>query len=261
MSPPSTSKTHTGALMATLPLADLHLPQCGAWNGHIDWKKSKVASFQGAPCLQVCHDKDSGSTSPPGSSAVGGITIFAAPKGLPLHEGGCVFGYDVFFPTGYKFALGGKMGGMYMGSGDASGGHHSKDASSNRIMWQVDGGAILYVYPPLGVKQPDPQLQGDPTYGFGALKPEFAKAFKTGQWNRVEIGTKLNTLTHGKPNADGVGSLAINGVTHTLSNVIWRTGPWAINTLVFNEFFGGPDNSPVTQDCYYKNFGMFAWKD
>ena len=256
----SNGGSHTGALITSLPVTDLSKPKCGAWNGHVDWKKSKVTTFQGDTVLLVHHDKQSGTTTPAGVNAVGGITIFAAPSGLPLSDGGYVFGFDVYFPKGYQFARGGKMGGMYMGSGNASGGHHSANASSNRIMWQVDGGVILYIYPPLGAKQPRKELQGDPTYGFGALKAEFAKSLKTG-WNRIEIGTKMNTLTNGKANADGIGSLTVNGISHDLPNVVWRTGPWTMGTLVFNEFFGGPDNSPVDQDCMYKNFGVFKWKD
>jgi hypothetical protein len=190
----TTHGQHTGALIADLPVIDLVARNCGKWNGNIDLKKSKIVTFQGEKVLQVHHDKGSGSTATD-PRAVGGVQGFFTPPGLPLADGGYVFGFDVFFPTGYKFAKGGKFGGVYMGEGSASGGHHSPNASSNRIMFQVDGGAILYVYPPLGAKQADPRLQGDPDYGFGVFNKEFAKCLKTGQWNHLEIGTKMNTYS------------------------------------------------------------------
>ena len=130
-------------------------------------------------------------------------------------------------------------------------------------MWQTDGGAILYAYVPAGSQQPDPRLQGDPVYGHGVFKREFAGALQQGRWNRIEIGVKLNTIAPGgEPIADGMGSLTVNGVTHTISRVVWRLrAAHQIESVGLNEFFGGPLPSPVDQESYYANFSVHRWKD
>jgi hypothetical protein len=260
---------HTGQFLAVLRLSDLVLHNSGAWNyppSGQKWNKSTLVNLGGMQAVKVHHDKYSGTTgdSKLHPEAVGGIGLFAVPRGLPMTRGGqgVVFSFDAFFPNGYRWAKGGKIAGSSIGPGKSSGCNHVSDGASNRIMFQENGGAILYIYVPVGSRQPEPRLRGTDECGFGVFKAEFAGALKTGKWNRLQIGTKLNTFTNTTPNADGAASLTINGVTHTLNNIVWRLKPeHALNDVFLSEFFGGPDPSPIDQDCYYANFSVSMWKD
>lgn len=266
--PPKVHGTHTGPLICALPLSDLHSePHGGAWNTPPKaqvWSKSSLATCAGVPAVKVHHDKFSGTTadSQAHPTAIGGIGLKAIPRGFPMSHGGVVFAFDAFFPKGYKWARGGKIGGVSIGPGKSSAGRHTSDGASNRIMFQVDGGAILYVYVPAGSHQVDPRLQGTHDFGFGVFNKEFAGCLREGEWNHLEIGTKLNTFSGSTPNADGAGSLTINGVTHSIDKIVWRLHPeFQLNDVFLSEFFGGPDPSPVDQDCFYANFEVYAWKD
>jgi hypothetical protein len=253
----STGSNHKGVLLVQPPLSDLLKPKCGAFNGYVRWYKSTLVTFGGIQAIKCHHDANSGSTKP---STVGGVTIQGSPKGFPMSNGGCVLTLDAYWPTGYQWARGGKICGVGIGVG-ASGGDHSPVGASNRIMWQHDGGVILYVYLPTGVPQPNGLTSEK--FGTGILHAQFAGALKTGQWNHLEIGTKLNTFTGSKPNADGAACLTVNGVSWTVNGIVWRSTPGqTLNDCSFmGEFFGGPLNSPVAQDCYYSNFGVYQWED
>lgn len=248
-------------MLASLPVDDLKSSGGGAWNlkGRVNWKKSKISTFEGASVIEVQHDKNSGTSRDKG---VGGISIPCAPRGFPRSSGGLVVSFDVYFPAGWKWARGGKFGGVSVGTEPASGGRHNDRGASNRIMWQTDGGAILYIYPPSGVKQVAPALAKAKDYGNGVFNAEFARALRVGQWNTVELGTRLNTFSGSKPNADGAGSLTVNGRTETIDRVIWRRYPDVrLEGFDMGVFFGGPDPSPVDQHAYYKNFRVHEWKD
>lgn len=243
-------QTHT-----LLPVTDLQVRGGGAWNlQNINWKKSTLAQIAGDHVLRVFYGKNSGTSADPG---VGGIVLSAEPGGLPARE--ATFAFDVYFARGWNFSQGGKIGGLFVGTGDASGYAHSPTASSHRIMWQKDGGAISYLYPPSGLPQTDPTLQ-DSGHGIGYFKDIFpAGTLKVGAWNSVVLGVKLNTFSASLPNADGVATLQINGVRGVKNDIRWARSPdLLITSLQFNTFFGGPD--PAVCDCtaYYKNFKLAA---
>lgn len=242
-----------------LPVEDLTKPGGGAWNvqGAVNWKKSSVATFQGQPALRVFHAKSSGTSDDPG---VGGMLFAAAPKGLPSRQ--VKVAWDVYFDKGWHFSKGGKIGGLFIGDGSASGYRHCPTASSHRIMWQTGGGAISYIYPPADLHQDVPTLQASGC-GVGFFHNTFPEGtLKVGQWNSVVLGVKLNSFTDGKPNADGVATLEINGKSAALANIRWARSPdLLIKTFDFNTFFGGPD--PAVCDCtaYYRNFKVIDWSD
>lgn len=253
---------HTGDLITSLPIRDLTKPGGGAWKlkNNPSWKLSKVDTVEGEDVLSVFHEKNSGTSKDPG---VGGITICAEPRGFPSTTG-VVVAWDVFFQPGWDFVRGGKFGGMGVGPGVASGYRHSEDGASNRVMWQVDGGCIIYIYPPEGSKQVVPELraQSNKDHGAGFFGKDFAKALKVGAWNRIELGTKLNTFAGSRPNADGMATMTVNGVSRTLKKVVWSKFPHlTIQSFDLGVFFGGP--SPASKDCraLYKNFAVYKWKD
>lgn len=225
------------------------------WNlrGRVNWKKSGLDTFQGQPALRVFYGKGSGTSSDPG---VGGVAFAAAPEGMGKREAHMSF--EVWFDKGWKWSKGGKIGGWFVGHGNASGYRHSPTGSSHRIMWQRDGGAISYIYPPSDLKQEDPALRAE-GHGIAFFKDIFpAGTLKVGQWNRISIGIKMNTFTKdGKPNADGVATLTINGKTGTKSDIRWSRAPdLLISTFDFNTFFGGPDPAEVDCVAFYRNFVM-----
>lgn len=242
-------QTHTA-----LPVTDLQVRGGGAWNLRtINWKKSSLSQIAGDHVLRVFYGKHSGTSADPG---IGGMVLSAAPAGLPAREATVAF--DVYFARGWNFSKGGKIGGLFVGTGDASGYAHSPTASSHRIMWQTDGGAISYLYPPSDLPQADAKLQ-DTGHGIGYFKDLFpAGTLKVGAWNTVELGITLNTFAKdGQPNADGVATLHINGVRGVKNDIRWARSPdLLITSLQFNTFFGGPD--PAVCDCtaYYKNFKL-----
>jgi hypothetical protein len=245
-----------GKVIADLPLADLLKKDGGAWNGKVDMRKSKLAKLDGKDVIQVQFDKNSGV---PGGNPNGGLAVDFAPRGLP--KDAVVLAMRVFYPTGFDFARGGKMVGIGMGEGKASGGNHSPNASSHRIMWQTSGGAISYIYPPEGVKQVDSRLSTD-SFGVGVWHKDFDRVLKPNKWHDVEVGVRMNTFdARGKPNPDGVGYIRIDGISREFTGIRWAgTEKYAyIKALSVSSFFGGPTPSPKDQHAYYADFKVHAW--
>ena len=204
--PPNDIKTrekpgpHTGPRISALPIRDLGDRKGGAWKvNRVNWKKSDIHRVDGDDVIRVTYEKNSGTSRDPG---VGGIDITAAPKGFPSDS--VVVGFDLFFCPGWEFARGGKLVGISVGHGPASGYRHSDTGASHRIMWQGDGGAITYIYPPSNLPQEDPKLKAE-GHGVGYFHDIFKSGtLKVNQWNHIEIGIKLNSFRGSKPNADGV---------------------------------------------------------
>lgn len=224
----------------------------GSWNVEkVNMKKSDVTTFQGRSAVKTVYEKNSGTSNDPG---VGGFSFMAKPDGM--NKQAITFSWDVWYPKGFEFARGGKMGGTTVGYGAASGGNHSTTGASNRIMWQVDGGVIDYIYPPYNLKQTIPGLKSD-GYGCGFFGNEFAKALKFDTWNHIEIGTKMNTFKNGVPQLDGETYVVVNGKKCVLKGINWSKSPdLLISDFSFSTFFGGPLPSPKWQVCYFSNFQM-----
>ena len=247
-----------GRVIAYLPLADLVKKDGGVWNGKVDMRKSTLVKltgeYEGKPAIRVHFDKNSGV---PGGNSNGGLAVDFAPKGLPRDA--VVFAMRVFYTKGFDFARGGKIFGMTIGEGKASGGNHSPNASSHRIMWQSNGGAISYIYLPEGVKQE--RLAAD-SYGTGVWQKDFQNVLKPGVWHDVEVGVRMNTFdASGKPNPDGVGYIRIDGISRELTGVRWAgTKKYAyIKALNLSTFFGGPETSPREQHAYYADLRVHEW--
>lgn len=190
------------------------------------------------------------------------MAIDSKPAGL-VGAAGAVVAFDVYFdPARWHWSKGGKLGGLFVGSGKASGGRHTEDGASHRLMWKAGGGAISYIYVPKGLPQSRPELRASKDFGIGVHADVFAGALKTGQWNHVEIGLRVNTFdASGRPAGDGASSLTINGRTAELAGVNWAARPGtAISGFDFNTFFGGPDPAVVDSIAYVKNFALYEWK-
>ena len=239
-------------VISTLDLRSL-MKGGGSWNiKKYNLKKSNLTQFKGEDVIRCWYSKNSGTSRNPG---VGGFSFEATPSGM--NRDAVVFSWEVYYPIGFKFARGGKFGGVHVGYGAASGGNFSTTGSSNRVMWQTDGGIIAYVYPPSGLWQKQPGLNANHGYGTGFFNRELARSLKTDSWNKIELGTKLNTFKNGAPQADGETSVTVNGKRMVQTGINWRRSEdLKISAFDMGTFFGGPDPSPVDQECYFKNFQM-----
>ena len=225
----------------------------GSWNiKKYKLLKSNITQFQGHDVVRCWYGKNSGTSANPG---IGGFSFEADPQNM--NRDALVFSWEVYYPKGFQFARGGKFGGVGVGYGAASGGHFSTTGASNRVMWQSDGGLIAYVYPPSGLPQKAPGLSAGDGYGPGFFNKELAKTLKLDAWNKIELGTKLNTFKNGVPQADGETSVTINGKRMVQGGINWRKSEdLKISRFDIGTFFGGPLPSPVDQECYFKNFQM-----
>jgi hypothetical protein len=253
MATPNAKYTDPAAKLVRLPIEDLSdgRRNDGAWGlqGEPAWKKSGVRDGQ----LSVFYGKDSGTSGDPG---VGGMAFTAIPRGLPSREATMTF--KVLFEPGWHFSKGGKVGGFFVGHGEASGYQHSPTGSSHRLMWQRGGGAIAYIYPPSGLAQKDPALQPE-GHGIGYFKDLFPEGtLKVGTWNTVTLGIRINSFrADGTPRADGVATLRINGMLGVKDDIRWsRSSDLIVSQFRFNTFFGGPD--PAVCDCRarYRDFAF-----
>jgi hypothetical protein len=224
----------------------------GSWNiKKYNLKKSNLTQFKGEDVIRCWYSRNSGTSRNPG---VGGFSFEATPSNM--NRDAIVFSWEVYYPRGFQFARGGKFGGVHVGYGAASGGNFSTTGASNRVMWQTDGGIIAYVYPPSGLWQKVPGLDSK-GYGTGFFNRELARSLKTDSWNKIELGTKLNTFKNGAPQADGETSVTVNGKRMVQTGINWRRSEdLKISAFDMGTFFGGPDPSPVDQECYFKNFQM-----
>jgi len=244
-------KTKSDDVISTLDL-NLLTKGGGSWNiDKVNMKKSVVSTFHGKKVVQVVYDKNSGTSANPG---IGGFSFVAVPDGLDKNA--IAFSWDVLYPKGFDYSRGGKHGGVFIGHGAASGYEHSPTGSSNRIMWQQNGGVIDYIYPPSDLKQKIPGL--DPEgHGIGFFENDFKNALKYDVWNRIELGTKMNTFKNGVPQLDGESYVIVNGKKEVLKGINWSRRPdLMINRFDFSTFFGGPLPSPKNQFCYFTNFQM-----
>ena len=250
--PPAPVPQPSNRVISTLDLRSL-MKGGGSWNiKKYNLKKSNLTQFKGEDVIRCWYSKNSGTSRNPG---VGGFSFEATPSGM--NRDAVVFSWEVYYPIGFKFARGGKFGGVHVGYGAASGGNFSTTGSSNRVMWQTDGGIIAYVYPPSGLWQKQPGLNANHGYGTGFFNRELARSLKTDSWNKIELGTKLNTFKNGAPQADGETSVTVNGKRMVQTGINWRRSEdLKISAFDMGTFFGGPDPSPVDQECYFKNFQM-----
>ena len=257
---------YTGDLVTALPAADLfEAPGGGAWKiTGVDKAAATLVKEGQDHVVRVRYPKDSGSGSTPmGSRISGGMRNGDAfPLGLPASA--IVLAFDVCFGTGFNFADGGKLLGLGVGVGPASGKDHSPTAASHRINFQKDGSAVSYIYIPQGLKQSNTKLtdDGGGNKFFADIFPAGTLKVGDGQYNHIELGIKINSFDATKsPEANGIAVLTINGVSGEVKDVRWSARPdLLINYVTFNTFFGGKTPSQIDSVAYFKNFALHAWK-
>lgn len=148
-----------------------------------------------------------------------------------------VFTFQINFQKGFYFKCQGKVGGLEIGKGPASGCKHCNTAGSHRLMWKPENGGQSYVYVPDQTYPIQPSPLNKPyNCGAGIFINELKGKFKPGTWQTVEIGVKLNDLNK----RNGVLFMKIDNYIKVLNGVVWITaGDQFINNATFNFFWGG----------------------
>lgn len=152
--------------------------------------------------------------------------------------------YDVRFPVGFDFVRGGKLPGLYGGTGP-SGGQipNGADGWSTRLMWRPNGAGEVYAYLPTS------QTWGT-EIGTGNWQ------FKAdGQWHRVEQQVILNT----PGSSNGEIKIWYDGaqVVHATGLKFRTTTSLKVDGIFFSTFFGGSDASWATPKSVHADFGNF----
>ena len=206
-----------------------------------------------------------------GSTIAGGRKAWSQSWKVPSQFQNAVkLSFDINFAPGFSFDDGptdarGKVGGIFIGSGAASGCSHSDTAASLRLMWEHQRTAQAYSYFPVSTKGKQPAFinaMGDPSCGLGVWKKEFNGIFQnTGSWYNVVLGVKLNDV--GQNN--GKMYMSITGPKNLMKEsdgIIWRTrSGMNVNSVDFVSFFGGDQNMTKVKPSSFqiKNIQLFPY--
>lgn len=151
--------------------------------------------------------------------------------------------FDVQFDKGFEWGCNGKVGGLFIGPGKASG-NRNKNGASVRFNWTKGGGAFAYVYTPQGT--------GDRQVGalqkekkVKLFKDELRGALGGGGYKNVEIDVKLNSFSNGNANNDGELVMTVrddkgNVKKGVQKNIIWRDNEaHSFDKMQIQPFHGG----------------------
>jgi hypothetical protein len=255
------------------PLSNLNHPNASAWNiinvghGANNSNQAVIVGASNVRKLQVLYPAGSYCPSAYPSAPVGGIGFAASPSNILMADN-VSFGYNVYFDDTFQPVLGGKLPGLFIGTGTtsqdvqgAAGGDHSTGNSSVRIVWRTNLLAEAYVYHISGQHSSYsliPNLYVNNTYGDSLWRGLFE--FKKHQWNPVHIQVKMNSVVNGVPKYDGVLAVSINGIVYKYTKMLWRTSTdYHVNAIMFGTFFGGSTSNwatPVNTSTYFKDISI-----
>jgi len=152
--------------------------------------------------------------------------------------------YAVRFSEDFDFVKGGKLPGLYGGTGNSGGKiPDGTDGFSTRLMWRRAGAGELYVYLPTSEK-------------YGTSLDRGAWTFEPGVWYRIEQEIVLNQPDQ----ADGRARVWVDGErVINQEGLQFRTvDALKIDGLFFSTFFGGGDASWSTPKDVYVDFADFS---
>ncbi|ESA33636.1 polysaccharide lyase [Leptolyngbya sp. Heron Island J] len=152
--------------------------------------------------------------------------------------------YYVRFANGFDFVKGGKLPGLFGGTG-ASGGSipNGTDGFSARLMWRQNGQGEVYAYMPT-------------SENYGTSIGRGTWTFQPNTWYKVTQEIQLNT-----PNInDGQIRLWINdSLVLEKGDLLFRTvNSLQVDGIFFSTFFGGSDSSWATPQDTYIDFANFS---
>ncbi len=197
----------------------------------------------------------------------------------------CRFSFKVWFDDNFPWGtdmkkVGGKLLGLIIGTGDASGGEYSPTGASFRMTWNYNGGVGPYLYPQVRsgfdkggrggqniswdlLDQSD-EVKAVSTVATGVhvFYPKDRKdpdswelRLRKGGWNEVEMFCRLNTPGR----KDGTLEVTVNGTTKRLTSVRFRNDSAAIEGVKIHSFFGGATKDyapPQDTRMWYADFGF-----
>lgn len=206
-------------------------------------------------------------------TVIGGANFFARPFG---NNGflRAILEYDVFFPSGFPFKLGGKLPGFYGAASGAapseacSGGQAASGTNcwSTRLMWRATGAGEVYAYIPT---QPNLDSVCDSKKyplntckdaEFGLSLGRTAYKFETDKWNRIGLHVQVNDINQ----KNGFIQLYVDEKkVIDIQEVTFRTGVSAgsllVTDLFFSTFFGGSNlayATPVDTFAIFRKMNM-----
>lgn len=234
------------------------------WTGQLtnfDWKKEwgiRNENDWGWENLEIITDQSdrfkeiirvhypAGSASPSVSrqdgSPIGG-SQFYADLGIEPQEQ-LRLSYYVRFSENFEFVKGGKLPGLFGGTGNSGGDiPDGTDGFSTRFMWRRNGEGELYAY-----------LPTSKDYGTSIGKGNWQ--FEPGVWHHLEQVITLNSpeTKDGRIRVfvDGVEAIDREGLTFR------TTADLKIEGIFFSTFFGGGDSSWATPNDVYIDFADFS---
>ena len=264
---PSIGKEFLRLNVSDLDIIEMESKHSTPWNiikvGHGSSSKNpelhSIIEFQGEKVLKVNYPKDSFK---PSSDPIGGIGFYASPKSIFPQSEFVTMLYDLYFDDSFDPVKGGKLPGIFIGEPGASGGRHSNNQASARMMWRTGKGdeiaTEIYMY--ISDNQ-DPTYKNIPgltensTYG-DSLWRGILKLYKK-KWNRISITVKLNTFNGNKANKDGIIMVTTNNITQKFDKLVYTDQKVNIEGITTDTFFGGGDKSwatPKDTSIYFKNF-------
>ncbi|MBD2465788.1 hypothetical protein H6G89_32890 [Oscillatoria sp. FACHB-1407] len=152
--------------------------------------------------------------------------------------------YYVRFSENFNFVKGGKLPGLYGGTGNSGGDiPNGTDGFSTRYMWRTGGQGEIYAYMPT-------------SQDHGTSIDRGAWQFRPGVWHHIEQQVTLNQP--GK--SDGQVQVWFDGkaVAQEGGLTFRTTDSLRLNGLFFSTFFGGGDTSWATPQNVHADFAHFS---
>jgi len=234
-------------------------------------------------------DYPKGSYAPSIGPIPGGTQFYAKPFGDKTPFESMMVSYNVAFPNGFNWVLGGKLPGVYGGTpyDGCSGGVQSTGSNclTMRLMWRPSGAGegenveklchvenrqpvinqrypallsliLVYAYVPADPESEfckNPAVICNDQYGKSIGRGQIY--FQAGAWTRMDMAMSLN-----KPAGNSNGTLQVyqNGVlVIQMNDIPYRSsGMVGFQGLMFSSFFGGSDPTyatPVDTSVYFQN--------
>ncbi|KAF9361616.1 hypothetical protein BGX26_001116 [Mortierella sp. AD094] len=227
----------------------------------ISFVADPLNASNGTQVMQIAYPK--GSYTPSLGPVMGGTQFYATPFGDKTPFEKMMVSYDVLFPNGFNWVLGGKLPGIYGGApyDGCSGGIQSTGTNclTMRYMWRPNGLGEVYAYIPVNGQSNFCKNSGvmcNDQYGKSIGRGQIF--FTQGTWNHLDMVMELNEPAG---NQNGTLKVYLNGNSViTMNNVPYRTsGMVGFQGLMFSSFFGGSDPSyatPVDTNVYFKNIQL-----
>ncbi len=189
----------------------------------------RIVADETAPVAQVLEARlPQGSLNPKHKTAPKGGMGFRWKAGIPAGATTACLSYGLWLAPDFAFNKGGKLPGLFGGSGPAGGKlADGQNGFSVRLMWRSGGAGEIYAYIP---GHPDKR---------GRSIERGAFYFPRARWIAVELEVGLNSPGNG----DGILRLAIDGeVKIALTEVFYRSdASLGIDGVMADIFYGGKD--------------------